>query len=111
MSSGAAMLRLLIRTSQLAVVRSAVNCIRLQPLQASLHTTHPCLRGHGQRGGGLGDVVASFKDVTFGYGAKEILEDASFSIREGAKVTIMGQVIPAVVAPGAHETTWDLSLS
>jgi len=56
-------------------------------------------------------VVASFKDVTFGYGAKEILEDASFSIREGAKVTIMGQVIPAVVAPGAHETTWDLSLS
>ena len=41
--------------------------------------------------GGRGGVVASFKDVCFGYGVREILEDTSFSVRGGSKVTIMGQ--------------------
>ncbi|KAK3268604.1 hypothetical protein CYMTET_22893 [Cymbomonas tetramitiformis] len=37
-------------------------------------------------------VVASFKNVSFAYsGGKEILEDVNFSVRDGSKVTIMGQ--------------------
>jgi ATPase subunit of ABC transporter with duplicated ATPase domains len=36
-------------------------------------------------------VVASFKDVCFGYGTREILEEVAFSVREGSKITIMGQ--------------------
>lgn len=31
-------------------------------------------------------VVLSFKDVCFGFGAKEILEDVNFSVRDGSKV-------------------------
>jgi ATPase subunit of ABC transporter with duplicated ATPase domains len=36
-------------------------------------------------------VVASFRDVCFGFDAREILSDVNFSIRDGSKVTIMGQ--------------------
>jgi len=37
-------------------------------------------------------VIVRFSDVTFGYDEKHLLmEEASFSVREGAKVTIMGQ--------------------
>jgi ATP-binding cassette subfamily F protein 3 len=41
-----------------------------------------------------GDVILRFEDVTFHYGEqrqKPILKEASFSVREGAKLTIMGQ--------------------
>jgi ATP-binding cassette subfamily F protein 3 len=39
-----------------------------------------------------GDVLLRFQDVTFHYDHnKPILEDASFSVRENAKLTIMGQ--------------------
>lgn len=39
-----------------------------------------------------GDVVLRFDNVTFGYtAAKPLLEEATFSIRERAKVTLMGQ--------------------
>lgn len=34
-------------------------------------------------------VVASFQDVCFGFGAKEILDDVNFSIREGSKVLFL----------------------
>jgi ATPase subunit of ABC transporter with duplicated ATPase domains len=37
-------------------------------------------------------IVARFENVSFEYGhAKPILEEASFSVREGAKITLMGQ--------------------
>lgn len=39
-----------------------------------------------------GDAVVTFKDVSFGYGHnKPIVRDTSFSIRRGAKLTLMGQ--------------------
>ncbi len=39
-----------------------------------------------------GDVILRFQDVTFHYDHhKPILDDASFSVRENAKLTIMGQ--------------------
>ncbi len=39
-----------------------------------------------------GDVIVRFDKVTFDYdGGKPILDEASFSVRENAKVTIMGQ--------------------
>ncbi len=39
-----------------------------------------------------GDVIIRFNNVSFGYSAnKPILKEASFSVREKAKVTIMGQ--------------------
>lgn len=39
-----------------------------------------------------GSVIVRFSDVTFGYDEKHLLmEEASFSVREGAKITIMGQ--------------------
>ena len=39
-----------------------------------------------------GDVIVRFDKVTFYYDEnKTLLEDASFSVRENAKVTIMGQ--------------------
>lgn len=39
-----------------------------------------------------GDVILRFQDVTFHYDLhKPILEEASFSVRENAKLTIMGQ--------------------
>ncbi len=39
-----------------------------------------------------GDVVLRFNDVSFGYGyTKPILNEASFSVRRGSKITIMGQ--------------------
>lgn len=39
-----------------------------------------------------GDVIIRFQNVTFEYiEDKPILEDASFSVREGAKITIVGQ--------------------
>jgi len=42
---------------------------------------------------GIGGSVARFKNLTFGHSraAGDLLEDVSFSIRKGAKVTIMGQ--------------------
>ena len=39
----------------------------------------------------LSGVVAGFKNVSYGYTNKDILDEVSFSIREGSKVTIMGQ--------------------
>jgi ATP-binding cassette, subfamily F, member 3 len=40
----------------------------------------------------LGDVVLRFDDVSFEYGnQKPILEEVTFSVRKGAKVTLMGQ--------------------
>lgn len=39
-----------------------------------------------------GDVIVRFENVTFGYDAENpVLEEASFSVRENAKMTIMGQ--------------------
>lgn len=39
-----------------------------------------------------GNVVARFEDVTFGYSSeKPVLDEANFSIREDAKLTLMGQ--------------------
>jgi ATP-binding cassette, subfamily F, member 3 len=39
-----------------------------------------------------GDVIIRFSDVTFGYEDERlILDEASFSVREDAKVTVMGQ--------------------
>ncbi|MEK7451969.1 MAG: ATP-binding cassette domain-containing protein, partial [Patescibacteria group bacterium] len=39
-----------------------------------------------------GDVIVRFANVTFGYHDKGVLlKDANFSIRENAKVTLMGQ--------------------
>lgn len=39
-----------------------------------------------------GDVIVRFDEVTFNYeGGKTILDEASFSVRENAKITIMGQ--------------------
>jgi ATPase subunit of ABC transporter with duplicated ATPase domains len=76
---------------QLAVLRTSVCCIqRIQPLK-QLHTARQCLRGRRGGSGSIGDVVASFKEVSFSYGPNEILDEADFSIREGSKVTIMGQ--------------------
>lgn len=38
------------------------------------------------------DVIIRFDELTFGYVApKWLLEDASFSVREGSKITLMGQ--------------------
>ena len=38
------------------------------------------------------DVIIRFDEITFGYVApKWLLEDASFSVREGSKITLMGQ--------------------
>jgi len=39
-----------------------------------------------------GDVIIRFNDVSFQYSTnKPILTEASFSVRENSKVTIMGQ--------------------
>ncbi|MDD5098815.1 MAG: ABC-F family ATP-binding cassette domain-containing protein [Candidatus Colwellbacteria bacterium] len=39
-----------------------------------------------------GDVILRFSDVSFGYGhLKPILNEASFSVRRGNKITLMGQ--------------------
>lgn len=39
-----------------------------------------------------GEVIVRFDDVTFEYGHnKKILDEASFSVRRGAKITLMGQ--------------------
>lgn len=39
-----------------------------------------------------GDVIIRFEDISFGYGHnKPILEEVSFPIRRGAKLTLMGQ--------------------
>jgi ATPase subunit of ABC transporter with duplicated ATPase domains len=38
-----------------------------------------------------GGVILRFSDVSFEYGSKPILTEASFSVREGAKITLMGQ--------------------
>ena len=39
-----------------------------------------------------GDVIIRFADATFYYGEKKpILEEVNLSIREGAKVALMGQ--------------------
>ncbi len=37
------------------------------------------------------EVILRFSDVTFEYGKKRILDEASFSVRRGAKITLMGQ--------------------
>jgi len=40
----------------------------------------------------IGNVVVRFEDVTFGYTTeKPILREASFSVREDSKLTLMGQ--------------------
>lgn len=39
-----------------------------------------------------GDVIIRFDEVTYGYQRpKWLLDEASFSVREGNKVTLMGQ--------------------
>jgi ATPase subunit of ABC transporter with duplicated ATPase domains len=37
------------------------------------------------------EVILRFNNVTFEYGKKKILDEATFSVRRGAKVTLMGQ--------------------
>lgn len=37
------------------------------------------------------EVILRFNEVTFEYGKKKILDEAVFSIRRGAKITLMGQ--------------------
>lgn len=37
------------------------------------------------------EVIIRFNDVTFVYGKKPILHEATFSVRRGAKITLMGQ--------------------
>src|SRR5690348_16293044 len=37
------------------------------------------------------EVIVRFSDATFVYGKKPILNEASFSVRRGAKITLMGQ--------------------
>lgn len=37
------------------------------------------------------EVILRFSDVTFVYGKKPILSEAAFSVRHGAKITLMGQ--------------------
>jgi ATP-binding cassette subfamily F protein 3 len=36
-------------------------------------------------------VILRFSDVSFEYGRKPILDEASFSVRQGSKITLMGQ--------------------
>lgn len=38
-----------------------------------------------------GDVILRFNNVSFEYGRKRILDEADFSVRKGAKITLMGQ--------------------
>jgi ATPase subunit of ABC transporter with duplicated ATPase domains len=38
-----------------------------------------------------GDVILRFNNVSFDYGRKPILNEADFSVREGSKITLMGQ--------------------
>ncbi|MEK9173025.1 MAG: ATP-binding cassette domain-containing protein [Patescibacteria group bacterium] len=38
-----------------------------------------------------GNVIIRFNKVTFEYGKKPILNEADFSVREGSKITLMGQ--------------------
>jgi len=39
-----------------------------------------------------GDLIVRFEDVSFGYGYKmPILSEVNFSLRRGAKITLMGQ--------------------
>src|SRR5580698_11108197 len=38
-----------------------------------------------------GDVILRFNNVSFEYGRKPILDEADFSVREGSKITLMGQ--------------------
>ncbi len=37
------------------------------------------------------EVILRFNDVSFEYGKKHILDEATFSVRRGAKITLMGQ--------------------
>ena len=37
------------------------------------------------------DVIVRFNNVSFEYGRKPILAEANFSVREGSKITLMGQ--------------------
>jgi ATPase subunit of ABC transporter with duplicated ATPase domains len=37
------------------------------------------------------EVILRFSDVSFEYGKKPILNEATFSVRRGAKITLMGQ--------------------
>jgi len=37
------------------------------------------------------NVIIRFADVTFEFGNKKILDEASFSVRQGSKITLMGQ--------------------
>jgi len=37
------------------------------------------------------EVILRFSNVTFVYGKKPILSEATFSVRRGAKITLMGQ--------------------
>jgi ATP-binding cassette, subfamily F, member 3 len=38
-----------------------------------------------------GEVIIRFNKVSFGFGNKPILREADFSVREGSKITLMGQ--------------------
>ena len=39
-----------------------------------------------------GDVIIRFDEITFGYiPPKWLLDETSFSVREGSKITLMGQ--------------------
>ena len=38
-----------------------------------------------------GNVIIRFNKVSFEYGKKPILNEADFSVREGSKITLMGQ--------------------
>ena len=40
---------------------------------------------------GKNEVILRFNNVTFVYGKKPILSEATFSVRRGAKITLMGQ--------------------
>ena len=38
-----------------------------------------------------GNVILRFDEVSFNYGVKPIFDEVSFGVREGAKITVMGQ--------------------
>ncbi len=57
------------------------NVSKLSEIQASKATL---TAGHG-------DVILRFNGVVFNYGNKLILDEVSFGVREGAKITLMGQ--------------------
>ena len=49
-----------------------------QPNKAALTANH-------------GNVILRFDNVSFNYGVKPVFNEVSFGVREGAKITVMGQ--------------------